>query len=324
MRLTGAALTSCGAPVSKTITYETFYMDQPGGPLRTDEAVPPSIFVLADLAVVLIPSATLGKYAAPGNPIRVAQQSFVIADPTNLTPAGIGPAAGATYTAAAALLGTAIVRVRTAARRCRSFLLTNWCQGNMPDPQPTSYTIVSWVRRGLASLISAASATNYACLPVTITVNGAPVNGPSVRLIGPGQITGLDPRAVIRTDPRDGAMAFEPNYLATMELAAPDLPWMFSPAPQGNGRVQPWICLIVVPDADGVSLERAGAGLSVLTIKSPLDPAAELPDLATIDSWTHAQVTGANVSGTDLTKALDGDPSTIRFSPGLRAQTRRG
>src|SRR6516225_4189566 len=120
----------------------------------------------------------------------------------------------------------------------------------MPDQTPTAYTIVPWVRRGLASLINAQPAANFASLPVVLTVNSAPVDAPAVQLIGPGQITGLDARAVVRTDPRDGALAFEPNYLASVELAAPDLPWMFTPAPQVNGRLQPWLCLIVVPDSE--------------------------------------------------------------------------
>ncbi len=180
----------------------------------------------------------------------------------------------------------------------------------MPDQTPTAYTIVPWVRRGLASLITAQPATNYASLPVALRVNDAMVNGPAMRLIGPGQITGLDARAVVRTDPRDGATTFEPNYLAMVELALPDLPWMFTPSPPVNGRVQPWICLVVVPDNDGVVLDSVAGGLTILRINPPLDPKAELPDLSTIDAWVHAQVTGANVSGGALTEALDGDPAT--------------
>src|SRR6202007_3362366 len=104
-------------------------------------------------------------------------------------------------------------RTRPAAPRCRSSPLTSWWMLNMAD-QPTVYTIVPWVRRGLASLITAQPAANFASLAVTLRVNDSMVNAPPARLIGPGQITGLDARAVIRTDPRDGAQAFEPNYLA--------------------------------------------------------------------------------------------------------------
>lgn len=178
----------------------------------------------------------------------------------------------------------------------------------MPD-QPTAYTIVPWVRRGLASLITAQPAANFASLPITLRVNDSMVSVPPVRLISPGQITGLDARAVIRTDPRDGAQTFEPNYLAMVELALPDLPWMFTPTPPVNGRLQPWICLVVLPDSDAVVVVRKAKdanGITVVSINSPLDPKAELPDLSTIDAWAHAQVTGLDG---DLNAAWNGDPA---------------
>jgi len=40
----------------------------------------------------------------PGNPIRVTEQAFVLADKTTMAAAGIGPAAGATFSEMHALL----------------------------------------------------------------------------------------------------------------------------------------------------------------------------------------------------------------------------
>jgi hypothetical protein len=164
------------------------------------------------------------------------------------------------------------------------------------DPTLASYSLVPWVRRGLASLITGTPAAYYASLPVSLAVNGAPLTVPPVRLLGPGDVTALDARAVIRTDPRDGADAFEPNYLAIVELAAPDLPWMFTPsAPvpaNASGRLRPWICLIVIPETAGATIEQGAGGQAVLRLDSPLDPRTELPDLDQIDAWAHAQVTG--------------------------------
>ena len=180
----------------------------------------------------------------------------------------------------------------------------------MSDQTPAAYTIVPWVRRGLAAAITTAPAANYASLPVTLLVNDTAVNAPAVRLIGPGQITALDARAVVRTDPRNGAAGFEPNYMAMVELALPDLPWMFTPVPDVGGRLQPWICLVVVPDTEGIAIQTDASGISRLQIGAPLDPKNELPDLSTIDAWAHAQVTGANLSGDPLNAALNGDPAT--------------
>ncbi|WP_293902398.1 hypothetical protein [Phenylobacterium sp.] len=178
----------------------------------------------------------------------------------------------------------------------------------MADPT-AGYSLLPWVRRGLASQIQAASAVNFATLPLSIAVNGAAVAAPPhVRLPGPGDVKSLDGRAFVRTEPRDGADAFEPNYLAAVELATSDLPWMLTPDPPAGDRLRPWICLVVVPDGDGVSLTAQPGGLSVLRLDAPLDPAAELPDLDQIDSWAHAQVMGAAAS----TAVLAGDtPATV-------------
>lgn len=171
----------------------------------------------------------------------------------------------------------------------------------MSDPAitPAAYSLVSWARRGLAALVTGQPSTNYASLAVSVSLNTVLLDAAPLRLLGPGNITGLDARAVIRTDPKDTTDAFEPNYLAMVELAMPDLPWLFTPSGDIDGRVQPWICLVVVPDVPGASIEGSGGGLSILRMEAPLDPKVELPDLTTIDMWAHAQVIG----GTEI----DGD-----------------
>jgi hypothetical protein len=126
-----------------------------------------------------------------------------------------------------------------------------------------------------------------------------------VRLPGPGDVKTVDARAFIRTDPKDGATNFEPNYLATVELATPDFPWMFTPSGNNGDRLQPWICLIVVPDGQGVTLTQQAGGPAILRLDSPLTPAAELPDLSQADAWVHAQITGKDLS----IAALSGDSS---------------
>jgi hypothetical protein len=180
----------------------------------------------------------------------------------------------------------------------------------MTDPKSTAYSLVPWVRRGLASRVSGPPTKNYAELAVTLSVNNAAVTTPpmpQIRLLGPGDITSMDASAVIRTDPRDGADAFEPNYLAMVELAQPDLPWWFTPAAPDGAKLRPWICLLVVAEADGVALAVRRDGPSVLALTDPFDPRAQLPDLTHADAWAHAQVTGD--SGDALKAALDGDAS---------------
>jgi hypothetical protein len=174
----------------------------------------------------------------------------------------------------------------------------------MTDPTPPAYTLLPWVRRGLATQIAATPTVNYATVPLSLSVNNTPVpTPPHVRLPGPGDVKSIDARAFIRTEPRDGADNFEPNYLAAVELATPDLPWMYSPAAAAAERLQPWICLIVVPDGDGVSLVPQPGGPAVLQLSAPLDLSAVLPDLTKIDAWAHAQISGPDLPAV----ALQGD-----------------
>src|SRR5215468_3880397 len=149
------------------------------------------------------------------------------------------------------------------------------------EPKPTTYSLAPWVRRGLASRVSGTPTKNYAELPATLSVNNTAVTTPmpQIRLLGPGDITSMDESAVIRTDPRDGANAFEPNYLAMVELAQPDLPWWFTPAAPDGAKLRPWICLVVVAQGRGVELDVRRDGPSTLKLSDPADPRVELPDL---------------------------------------------
>jgi hypothetical protein len=123
-------------------------------------------------------------------------------------------------------------------------------------------------------------------------------------LLGPGAVTGLDARAVIRTDPAAGAIAFESNYLVLAELAQPDLPWLFTPAkPSGNARLRPWLVLIVL-DARRHQLQP-GVPLPRITVND-----VELPELGDAWAWAHAQVT-AETPGDAMRALQSPDSATI-------------
>jgi hypothetical protein len=166
-----------------------------------------------------------------------------------------------------------------------------------------------WVRRGAASGVLTpdtfgAAQPGQATATVTLTINAGTTVSVLTTVMGPGHVTGLDDRQVIRTDPAPGSRSFEPNYVPLIELDEPALPWLFTPAAAGaQARLRPWLCLVVVRLADGVRLDPPQAGpLPVLRIGLPARPADELPDLADSWAWAHAQVTAA--AGTDLSATL--------------------
>ena len=183
-----------------------------------------------------------------------------------------------------------------------------------------TYQFLPWVRSGLAATLThrdtlGAGVPGRARLGVEVRVSrsgsGAalPVSR-ELSLLGPGDVVGLDPNQVIRTDPRRGATDAEPNYLAQVEFDRPDLPWLFTPAaPAASDRLRPWLVLAVVAQGRGVNLLAAGAGapLPVLELLTESDPGRQLPDLGDSWAWAHGQVLA--LPGESADGVLAGVPS---------------
>jgi hypothetical protein len=170
-----------------------------------------------------------------------------------------------------------------------------------------------WVRRGAAAALLdpdrfTSDQPGLAAATASVTINSGPSASVPVTVMGPGHVTGLDRRQVVRTDPAPGSRTFEPNYFPLVELDEPSLPWLFTPAGAGaQNRLRPWLCLVVVRLQAGVRLDPPTSGpLPVLRISAPADPAAELPDLEDSWAWAHGQVTSE--VGVSIETQLAGNP----------------
>jgi hypothetical protein len=155
-----------------------------------------------------------------------------------------------------------------------------------------------WARRGAATAVLqpdtfGSNLPGTATTSASLSINGTARASVPVDVMGPGHVTGLDTRQVIRTDPAPGSRTFEPNYFPVVELDEPSLPWLFTPASAGaQSRLRPWLCLVVVRAQDGVRIDPPTQGtLPVLRISAPARPGAELPDLAESWAWAHVSVT---------------------------------
>ena len=180
----------------------------------------------------------------------------------------------------------------------------------------TVYRFLPWTRRGLAAALpdGGADGGSFPQRPevaVKVTVTGAGDAETKALLHGPGDVVGIDPNQVVRTYPRPYTTDAEPNYLAAVDLDAPELPWLFTPrgAPT-SGHLPPWLVLVVVEDRPGVGITvPAGAPLPQLRIES--GAAAELPDLAGSWAWAHVQLvepTGGAASPQAVADALGDAP----------------
>jgi hypothetical protein len=153
-------------------------------------------------------------------------------------------------------------------------------------------TFLPWLRRGLAGALTntdplSGGLPRGAPISTWVSIEGSKAPQ-TLRLQGPDAVTGIAAAQVLREEPKRDGTGVEPYYFPFVELAAPDLPWMFTPARQDDvkGRLRPWLVLVAVREQDGVALvPGTGGDLPVLNIA---EPASELPDLA--DSWAWAHV----------------------------------
>ena len=160
-----------------------------------------------------------------------------------------------------------------------------------------SYRFLPHVRRGLADRIPdadglASTIPSRARFPVTVTLESGQTAGVDLRLYGPGDVIGVDPRGIVRTEPPRFARDVDPDEFAAIEFDAPDFPWMFTPARTGtNDRLRPWLVLVVVRKQPGVAVAVGpDHPLPTLTIEAPAVPGDELPDLSESWAWAHAHV----------------------------------
>ncbi len=94
------------------------------------------------------------------------------------------------------------------------------------------YSFLPWLRQGISSQFTtidnlADGTTGHAAraaVEVALIVNDTERVPNRVQIYGPGDITGLDARAVVRTDPKAWVTDFEPNYLPAIEFYDEDFP----------------------------------------------------------------------------------------------------
>jgi hypothetical protein len=157
------------------------------------------------------------------------------------------------------------------------------------------YTYLPWLRRGAANAISVPATSSRAQIDVSLAVNdGAAVGAPiakSFQLTGPGDIIGLNPDLIVRTEPRAWVTDFEPNYLAFVDFYDEDFVWRHTPAPPGSHRLTPWITLLVLAEGEFDRDRSPDRPLTSVRIKIP-DATSLFPPDDQLWAWAHVQISG--------------------------------
>jgi len=193
------------------------------------------------------------------------------------------------------------------------------------------YRFIPWTRRGLARAHQRPDDVNANLLArprVTVGLtlqakeNGTDKTAVSgnidLRLYGPGDVIGIDPRLVVRTDPKPDITNFEPNYLAVVDFDPPDFPWMLTPAKANqNNNVRPWLVLIVLERrmvgrpslSPGRPLPSVSLKAKQVAAKVPnLRESGQLPDLAESWLWAHSQAVSSQNDPNLLAEELQSLP----------------
>ena len=185
------------------------------------------------------------------------------------------------------------------------------------------YSFLPWLRQGLAAKIAEAdtlgadsAAVERASLKIDLVVRDTGHDAAThdhevtknVQLIGPGDVTGINPRAIIRTFPARGIPNFETNLLPYIEFYEEDFPWRFTPAgPGGNDRqLRPWLALVVLRD-DECTLTVPTKGLAILNIKKEIIDTV-LPPHNETWAWAHVQISHPLTQASEVAATLRANP----------------
>jgi hypothetical protein len=166
------------------------------------------------------------------------------------------------------------------------------------DDEFGRHHFLAWSRQGIATTLDNPDYGGSLPDRPTITVDlNVTAHGPdsvtgvptvTVHTFGPGDVLGIDPRQIVRTEPKESTPNFEPNYLAGIEFDTPDLPWLFTPAAPAGDRLRPWITLIVLALSEYQPVPGVVTPLPAIDVLS----VAALQPLDDAWNWAHTQVSG--------------------------------
>lgn len=197
------------------------------------------------------------------------------------------------------------------------------------------YSFLPWLRSGVANSITSAdldAAVHVrAQLPIDLTVTGTKLDGSTedqvihrdINLYGPGDVVGIERRAVVKVEPQDWSTNFEPNYLPYIDFYDEDFPWRYTPAAAdiARDRLRPWIALVVlekdVEFTEGKDI--AGKPLPYFELVAGIDTTTIFPSPTELWAWAHVHVNTdlSNNGDRSIPGVLDKLQQTIASNPDL-------
>jgi hypothetical protein len=194
----------------------------------------------------------------------------------------------------------------------------------MPPGPAAELAFSSWLRRGLAAGIQRVDGQGppgfTTEVPLRLEFNDDQRTSPVLTLVGPGDIVGLDPRAIVRVFPPGDITDAEAGFFAGLELDQGDLPWRYTPArasgdaaaDPATDQLRPWFTLVVLKESEIISLAPATASQKLPIVTALV---ANLPNLDDGWAWGHVQAKGAGNGGAPADIQRPGRVVARIFSP---------
>ncbi len=171
----------------------------------------------------------------------------------------------------------------------------------MSEPTGT-YSFLPWMRLGIANNIlqndQDPSVKLRAAIPVDLTLTATRIDGTTVdnhlsqniQLYGPGDIIGIDNKAIIKTEPLNWITNFESNYLPYIEFYQEDFPWRYTPAKADSSkdRLRPWISLVCLKENEFTEgKDTQGKPLPYFSLPTGINAKDLFPDASQLWAWAH-------------------------------------
>lgn len=175
-----------------------------------------------------------------------------------------------------------------------------------------NYTFSSWLRKGIGNRITepdnlGAGATptlERATVPIDVILNSNGIHK-NFSLIGPGDIIGINPAVVVRTEPLTWITNFEPNYLAFVEFYEEDFLWRYTPAAANDKRLRPWVALLVLKDGDTPDQAEFTKNVNRLPVASVTVKSSDsLPPHDQSWAWAHVHTNQGYNNATEFEQFL--------------------
>jgi hypothetical protein len=179
------------------------------------------------------------------------------------------------------------------------------------DDEIGTYSFFPWLRQGIANKVTTPDdpEAKRGEITVSLEIEGKAVDdGPAVfrtvdkviSLYGPGDIVGIDRKAIVKTEPRNWITNFEPNYCPYFDCSDPDFLWRYTPSAPDGDRLLPWLTLVVLQEdefTDGNNI--LNRPLHYFTLKDEVAADVVFPPKDDLWAWAHVHINKDIVGNTD-------------------------